>query len=155
MNASNPFFLENFLLTSTPIAFAPSIPWSGRRWCYFLGNTDRSTITRLGAEAEDDVFFMSSSYRLHAVFICLVPNTGKRIIILGLSMAMHGRQDSTTPDRDIHTRHECQKKKFIISSNVSRAADEITPQKESEISTFSQLSYPIISKRKNPSKTPR
>ena len=31
----------------------------------FLGNTDRSTITRLRAEAEDDVFFMSFSYRLH------------------------------------------------------------------------------------------
>ena len=74
---------------------------SGSKWCHFLKNTDRSTITRLGAEAEDDVSFMSSSYRLHAVFICFVPKTGKRIIILGVLMAMHGRQDSTTPDHGI------------------------------------------------------
>ena len=44
---------------------------------------------------------MSFSYRLHAVFICFVPNTGKRIIILGVSVAMRGRQGSTTPDHGI------------------------------------------------------
>ena len=40
------------------------IPWSGNKWCYFLGYIDRSTITRLRAESEDDVVFMSSSYAL-------------------------------------------------------------------------------------------
>ena len=62
---------------------------------------DRSTITRVGADAEDYFFFMSSSYRLHVVFICFVPNPGKRIIILGVSVAMHQRHDSTTPDHGI------------------------------------------------------
>ena len=44
---------------------------------------------------------MSFSYRLHVVFICFVPNTGKRLIILGVSVAMHGKQGSTTPDLGI------------------------------------------------------
>ena len=66
----------------------------------FLG-TDRSTITRLRTESEDDACFMSSSCHLHIIFICLVLSTGKGIIILGVSTAMHGRHDSTTPDHVI------------------------------------------------------
>ena len=53
------------------------IPWCGSKWCYFLEYTDRSTVTRLGTKAKEDFFIMSSSYRLHAVFICFVPNMGK------------------------------------------------------------------------------
>ena len=60
-----------------------------------LKYTDRSTNTRLGAKSEDELVFMSFLYRLHAVFICLVPNADKRIIILGESVTTHGRQDST------------------------------------------------------------
>ena len=78
-----------------------AIPWSDSKWCYSSGYIDRSTVTRLGAEAADDGSFMSFSYRLHAVCIFFVPNTGKGIIILGVSVAMHGRQDSTTPDHGI------------------------------------------------------
>ena len=39
--------------------------------------------------------------RLHVVFICFVPNTGTRFVIMDVSVAMHGRQDSTTSDRVI------------------------------------------------------
>ena len=44
---------------------------------------------------------MLSSCHLHIVFICFVPNTGKRVIILGVWLVMHGRQDSTTPGHGI------------------------------------------------------
>ena len=44
---------------------------------------------------------LSFSYRLFVVFICFVLNTGKRIIILSASLAMHGRQDSTTSNHGI------------------------------------------------------
>ena len=44
---------------------------------------------------------MSLSYRLQVVFICFVPKTDKRAIILGVLIAMHWRQDSTTPDHGI------------------------------------------------------
>ena len=43
-------------------------------------------------------FFMSLSYRLQVVCNLFVPNTGKSFVILGVSVAMHGRQDSTTLD---------------------------------------------------------
>ena len=69
--------------------------------CNLLEYIDRSTITRFERESEDDVVSMSFSYRLHVVFICFVPDTGKRVIMLGVSMTMHGRQGSTTPDHGI------------------------------------------------------
>ena len=47
----------------------------------FFGYTERYTITRLRTKAEADAFFMSSSYHLHIAFICLVPNTGTRLVI--------------------------------------------------------------------------
>ena len=64
----------------------------------YVENIDRSKIIRLETEAENDVFFMSFSYRLHAVFICFVPNTSKRIIILGVFVAIHEWQNSSTTD---------------------------------------------------------
>ena len=50
---------------------------------------------------------MSSSSRLQVVFICFVPNTGKRVIILDVLMAMHWRQDSTTPDHGMTILEAC------------------------------------------------
>ena len=50
-----------------------------------LGYTDRSTVTRFGAEAEVDDFFMLFSYRLHVVCSFSVPNTGKRVILRCIS----------------------------------------------------------------------
>ena len=44
-------------------------------------DTDRSTITRLRTESEDDASFMSSSCYLHIIFICLVPKMGTRLVI--------------------------------------------------------------------------
>ena len=60
----------------------------------FPEHIDGSTITRLRAEAEDHCL-------LHVVFICFVPNTGTRLVVLGVLVAMHGRQDRTTPDHGI------------------------------------------------------
>ena len=97
---------ENITIDQTII-----IPWSGDKWCLFLGSTDRSTITRLRAESEDDVVFMSLSYRLQIVFTCFVPNTGKRVIILDVLMAMHWRQDSITPDHGIYSKITTKKEK--------------------------------------------
>ena len=65
-------------------------------WVISGAYTDRATITRLGAESEDGVVFMPSSYRLHAVFVCFAPNTGER-------GCMHGRQDRTTPNHEVFT----------------------------------------------------
>ena len=58
--------------------------WLCSNWYWSLGYTDRS------------VSFMSSSCRPHAVVIWFVPNTGMRLVILGVIVAMHGRQDHTT-----------------------------------------------------------
>ena len=82
-----------------------TIPWPGNKGCLSSGSTDRSTITRLRAKSEDDIVFMSLSYRLHVVFICFVPNPGKRAINLGVLMAMHWRQGSTTPDHGMICEH--------------------------------------------------
>ena len=41
---------------------------------------------------------MSSSCRLHTAFICSVPNTGRRLVILGVWVAIYGRQDRITQD---------------------------------------------------------
>ena len=72
---------------STPKTFSVShgLVVSGAN---ILGYTETSTITRLRAEAEDDVSFISSSYRVHVVFICFVPNTGMRLVVLGVLIAM-------------------------------------------------------------------
>ena len=77
------------------------IPWSGNKWCLFLKFTNRSTITRLRKKSKDDVVFISLSYCFQIVFICFVSNTGKRVIILNVLMAMHWKQNSTTPDHGI------------------------------------------------------
>ena len=44
------------------------------------------------------MFFSRHFHRLHVVSIYFVSNMGKRIVILAISVAMHGTQDSTTPD---------------------------------------------------------
>ena len=60
----------------------PSMSWSDSKWCYFFFEyTERYTITRLRTKVEADASFMSSSYHLHIAFICLVPNTGTRLVI--------------------------------------------------------------------------
>ena len=47
-------------------------------------------VTRLGAETEDHVFFL-----------CFVPNMAMRVAILGISVAIYGRQDRTIPHHGI------------------------------------------------------
>ena len=46
---------------------------------------------------------MPFSYPLHVVFIRFVPNTGTRLVILGVLVAIHGRQDRPTPDHGLVT----------------------------------------------------
>ena len=38
---------------------------------------------------------------LHVVFICFVPETGTRFVIMNVLVTMHQRQDSTTPGHGI------------------------------------------------------
>ena len=58
-------------LSPTHERYQNSIPWSGEKWCYSLEYTDRSTVTRLGTEAEDDGFFMPSSRFLYQTRVSL------------------------------------------------------------------------------------
>ena len=77
---------------------------SGAVLLFMIGTpTWRSTNTRLGTKAEDGWFFHVIFNRLHAVFICFVSNTNKRIIIMDVSVTIHGRQYSTTPGHEIPT----------------------------------------------------
>ena len=53
-----------FSTAGEPTGRPKSIPWSGGKWSYFLGYTERSTITRLRSKSESDVVSMPSSYAL-------------------------------------------------------------------------------------------
>ena len=61
---------------------------------FLLGYTDRSTITRLRTETEDDCL-------LHVVFTPSSYALGTRLVVLDVLVAMHGRRDRTTPDDGI------------------------------------------------------
>ena len=49
----------------------------------FLGYTDRSAITRPGTKFEDDVFFMSYSCHIHAIFISFMLEPDIHLVIWG------------------------------------------------------------------------
>ena len=69
-----------------------AIPWSDNKWCsfyFFDSYTDRYTITRLGTKSKDDVVFMSASSRVRLYFT------------MDMSIKMHQRQDSITPEHEI------------------------------------------------------
>ena len=80
-----------------------AIPWSGSKWCYLIfcdRYTDRSTVTQLGTNSEDDIIFMSVSS-------ALLPKTGTCFATLGMSVTMHQRPNSTTPDHGIRAYQPC------------------------------------------------
>ena len=73
-----------------------NIPWSGSKWCWFLGYTDRSTISRLRTESADDIALVLSSCIVH--YFWAKHGYASRYIgcIDGVAL-----EDPTTPDRGI------------------------------------------------------